>query len=63
MLFNVNSNDVAPTVTYTWLLFCSEGNAWMSAGAAATSRGATSGKRLSSVLRCFWKSTDAMMDR
>lgn len=35
----------------------------MSAGAAVTSSGATSGKRLSSVLRCFWKSTDAMMDR
>lgn len=35
----------------------------MSVGAAVSSSGATSGKRLPSVPRCFWKSTDAMTDR
>lgn len=45
------------------VLVCSDGNAWMSAGVAVTSSGATSRKRLSSAVRCFWNSTDAMMDR
>lgn len=35
----------------------------MSAGVAVNSSGTTSGKRLSSVARCFSKSTDAMTDR
>lgn len=48
---------------YTVVLCCSDGSAWMSAGVAVTSSGATSGKRLSSAVRCFWNSTDAMMDR
>lgn len=37
--------------TYTSMLFCSEGKAWMSAGLAAASRGASSGKRLPSFTR------------
>lgn len=51
------------TATYTLGLVCSGGRAWMSAGVAAASSGTASGKRLSSVLRCFWRSTDAMTDR
>lgn len=50
-------------MTYTSMLFCSEGKAWMSAGLAAASMGASWGKRLPSFTRWVWNSTDTMVDR
>ncbi|TNN86694.1 hypothetical protein EYF80_003162 [Liparis tanakae] len=40
-----------------------EGRAWMSAGLAAASSGASSGKRLTAFTRWVWNSTDTMVDR
>ena len=55
--------EIIGIITYTLMLFCSEGKAWMSARVAAASRGASSGKRLPSSTRWVLNSTDTMVDR
>lgn len=65
MLLYVISDEwwVFAVITYTLTLFCSAGNAWMSAKLAEASRGARSGNRLSSLTNWFRSSTDVIMDR
>lgn len=51
------------TITYTLMLFCNDGKAWMSDKLAEVNRGASSGNRLPSFTRWVWNSTDIIVDR